>query len=75
MLGIAEALRDGRIKHVIDLADLDAYRWREPHTVASVDIGGIRTVVWVPLVCDRGTIGLFSIDRKEVRPFTKRILP
>ena len=41
-------------------------------TVASVELGGIRTLVQVPLFSERGPIGLFILYRREVRPFTDR---
>ena len=38
----------------------------------SVELGGIRTFLQVPLKSERGVIGLFMIFRHEVRPFTDR---
>jgi two-component system NtrC family sensor kinase len=38
-----------RFVHIVDLADDDAYRMRDPHRVATVELVGARTAVWVPL--------------------------
>ena len=38
--------------------------------VEAVEVGGIRTVVGVPLLKDNELIGLFGIYRQEVRPFS-----
>ena len=58
--------------HVADLAAGQAYAEREPRTVASVELGGIRTLVAVPLLKDNKLIGAITIYRQEVRPFTDK---
>ncbi len=43
-----------------------------PLTVFGVDQIGIRTMLMVPLVGERGSIGVFTLYRTEVRPFTDK---
>src|SRR5204862_2366293 len=69
---IGRALREGKAAQTPDLTQSDGYRRRIPLTVFSVEQVGIRTVLYVPLVSERGAIGLFAIYRLEVRPFTDK---
>ncbi|MBS0526445.1 MAG: GAF domain-containing protein, partial [Proteobacteria bacterium] len=71
---ISQALREGTASQIVDLAQSENYRKRLPMTVASVELGGIRTLVQVPLRSERGPIGLFILYRREVRPFADRQL-
>jgi GAF domain-containing protein len=58
--------------HVADLASEQAYLDGHPSTVAGVELGGMRTLVWVPMLRDNKLIGAFSIYRQEVRPFSDK---
>ena len=59
--------------HIADLANAKAYLGeRDPSTVASVELGGIRTLVVVPMLKDDELIGLLTVYRQEVRPFTDK---
>jgi GAF domain-containing protein len=68
----------GRIaatKQVVQIADLKtirSYVERHPVVVATVDLGGYRTVLGVPMLKDDELIGVISINRQEVRPFTDK---
>ena len=44
----------------------------DPFIVASVDLGGYRTVLGVPMLKDDELVGAFVIYRQEVRPFTDK---
>ena len=57
---------------VVDLRESRAYLNRDPIPVASVEIAGIRTLVAVPMLKDNEPIGVISIYRQEVRPFTDK---
>jgi GAF domain-containing protein len=62
-------------RQVVQVADLSleqAYAERHPETVAAVDLGGIRTVLWVPMLKENEMIGFLSIYRQIVRPFTDK---
>ena len=58
--------------HVADLASDDAYIGRNPATVAAVELGGVRTMLFVPMLKDNEMIGAFTLYRQEVRPFTDK---
>ena len=59
--------------HAIDAAAERAYtERREPGVVAAVELGGVRTYVAVPLLRDGGLIGVLTVYRQEVRPFTDK---
>jgi GAF domain-containing protein len=44
----------------------------DPLPVSGVDIGGIRTLVLVPMIKNNDLIGAIAIYRKEVRPFAEK---
>ena len=65
-------MKTGRTVHLADLAETRSYIERDPRMVDAVEVGGIRTVVGVPLLKDNELIGLIGIYRQEVRPFAER---
>ena len=69
---IAGAIQQGQVLHIHDLADSDGYRQRLPSRVAGVELGGARTVLYVPLTKDGRVLGVFVIFRQEVRPFSDK---
>jgi two-component system, NtrC family, sensor kinase len=62
-------LATGMLVHIADLAADPAYLEGDAPPVAAVEIGGIRTMLAVPLLKDSERMGSLSIGRKEVRPF------
>jgi GAF domain-containing protein len=59
--------------HVADLAAEPVYNEeRDPTIVAGVELGGIRTFLLVPMLKENQLIGVFSLYRQEVRPFTEK---
>ena len=60
------------VVHVTDVAATDAYAEREPAAVASVELGGTRTLVIVPMLKDNELVGAFMLARQEVLPFTDK---
>ena len=60
------------VVHVHDVAAAEAYVEREPAAVASVELGGTRTLVVVPMLKDNELIGAFTLARRQVRPFTDK---
>ena len=58
--------------HNLDLANEEAYLTGQPLRVALVDLGGARAAVQVPLLKDGGALGLMTIYRQEVRPFSDK---
>jgi GAF domain-containing protein len=65
-------MRTARTVHLADLATARSYIERDPRMVNAVEVGGIRTVVGVPLLKDNELIGLIGIYRQEVRPFAAK---
>ena len=45
---------------------------RKPVAVAGVELGGIRTLLNVPMVKENKLVGAFIVSRQEVRPFTDK---
>jgi signal transduction histidine kinase/DNA-binding NarL/FixJ family response regulator len=61
------ALLEGKIIHIVDvLADPD-YAWTEAQR-----LGGFRTILAVPMLREGVPIGVLSLTRSEVRPFTNK---
>ena len=61
-----------QLQHVADVRDEPAYIAGYPGAVAAVELGGLRTVLAVPLLKDNQLVGTFAIYRQEVRPFTDK---
>jgi GAF domain-containing protein len=69
----ARAFKTRKPVQITDLKQDRAYIERDPLAVASVDAGGIRSLIAVPLLKDGTTaIGAITIYRQEVRPFTEK---
>ena len=59
--------------HLADAREQEAYIVdRDPGVVAAVELGGVRTLLAVPLLKDDELIGSFTLYRQEVRPFTDK---
>ena len=58
--------------HIADVAATQAYEQRVPETVAAVELGGVRTILGVPMHHEGELIGSFTLYRKEVSPFTDK---
>ena len=58
--------------HIADLAGDRAYLEGNPPTVAAVELGGVRTMLAVPMLKEDELIGSFSIGRTQMRPFSDK---
>ena len=58
--------------HITDLRAAPGYLARDSAVVAAVEIGGLRTALYVPLIKEDEVVGLIVIQRLEVRPFTDK---
>jgi class 3 adenylate cyclase len=59
--------------HVTDVAAEPMYtEERHPAFVAAVELGGVRTLLAVPMLKESELIGVFAIYRQEVRPYTDK---
>jgi GAF domain-containing protein len=62
-------------KSAIQIADLAAdedYIERNPIVVAAFELGGVRTVLAVPMLKEDTLVGELVLNRQEVRPFTDK---
>ena len=62
------ALLEGRIIHIPDVQADANYTWAE----VAKTLGGYRTILGVPLLREGSPIGVMSLTRFEVRPFTDK---
>jgi two-component system, NtrC family, sensor kinase len=69
---IGRMLTTKKVTHIADAAASEAYAERHPATVAAVELGGIRSVLTVPLLKEDELVGAFALARQEVRPFADK---
>ena len=65
--------RAARTKNVVQIEDVTtgaSYADRHPSMVALAEFGGARTIVAVPMIKDGKLVGVISIYRQEVQPFS-----
>ena len=61
------------VVHVADATEEPGYaKVRDPGAVAAVELGGVRTALYVPLLKENELLGDFTLSRQEVRPFTDK---
>jgi len=56
--------------HVPDQTAHELYRRRDPYLLTTVEVGGFRTALFVPMVKDEKVIGVLIVARTRVQPFT-----
>src|SRR6516164_1340235 len=67
--GVGRLARGDQLAHIADMAVASGYRSGDLLHRAAVDLGGIRSLLAVPLQKDGALLGAFGITRLEVRPF------
>jgi transcriptional regulator with GAF, ATPase, and Fis domain len=68
-----EIVETKAVAHRVDAGAEQAYVGRvDPVVVAAVELGGVRSVVGVPMLKERELIGAFALSRQEVRPFSDK---
>jgi two-component system, NtrC family, sensor kinase len=61
------------INHVADARTLPGYVERSDQAVISaVELGGVRTLLNIPMLRENELVGSFTVYRQEVRPFTHK---
>ena len=68
----ARVFETGKPVQIVDLKEDRSYAERDPLAVASVDVGGIRSLIAVPMLKDAAVVGVMTIYRREVRPFAEK---
>jgi GAF domain-containing protein len=59
--------------HSADMTAMPGYIDRsDPGAVAAIELGGVRTILAIPMLKENEMIGSFSVYRQEVRPFTDK---
>ena len=69
---LARAVATKQVQHILDLAAEQAYKERDPAIVSIIELGGARTLVAVPMLKEDELVGIITIYRQEVRPFTEK---
>jgi signal transduction histidine kinase len=60
-------LIEGKVVQILDAEADPEYTWKEAQK-----LGGLRTLLGVPLLRDRNVIGVIALIRRTVRPFTDK---
>src|SRR6516162_218748 len=60
------------IAHVVDLTVEETYKERDPGMVEAVELAGMRTYLGVPMLKENELIGVLTLYRQEVQPFTDK---
>ncbi len=69
---LARLMQTLRPVPIPDMRTDPSYLNGDPLPVSGVDIGGIRTLVLVPMIKNNDLVGAIAIYRKEVRPFAEK---
>jgi GAF domain-containing protein len=70
--GLGQVRQGERVAVSLDLAAEEPYRTGNLQRRAFVDLGRARSAVRVPLIKDSKLLGIFTIYRQEIRPFTDK---
>jgi GAF domain-containing protein len=70
--GSAEVIRTKRPVQIDDLRTSPAYLEGDSIVRGLADVGGARTLIYIPMLKDDKLIGFVAIYRQEVRPFTDK---
>ena len=68
--GIGRVLQTKKAVQIEDASADQGYSERDPMRVSAVELGGVRTILDVPMLKENEVIGAVAIYREVVRPFT-----
>ena len=69
---LARVAATGQVQQIFDMQLEPLYLEKDPSFVAMVESAGARTLFLVPMLKDNDVIGIITIFRQEVRPFTDK---
>jgi hypothetical protein len=69
---VGRVIQSRQLVHLADYRTDQSYLYRDPATVAAIELGGIRTLLVVPMIKNDALMGAIIIFRQEVRPFTDK---
>src|SRR5262249_28075860 len=69
---LRRAVETKRAVQIEDVTADRAYSEWDPMRVATVELGGVRTLLAVPMFKENEVVGAIGIYRQEVRPFTEK---
>src|SRR5215510_14134197 len=72
LTAISRVVQSRQTVHIADYRVDPSYLDRDPLTVAAVELGGVRTLLAVPMLKENELVGAIMIYRLEVRPFTDK---
>ena len=72
--GIGRVLQTKKAVQIEDASADQGYTERDPLRVSAVELGGVRTLLDVPMLKENEVIGAVAIYREVVRPFTDKQL-
>ena len=70
--GLGRLAAARKVVQIADLRTEESYINRDPFVVAGVELGGIRTLLAVPMLKEEHLVGGIVIYRQEVRPFSEK---
>jgi signal transduction histidine kinase len=69
---IGRLIQSRQLVHIADYRTDQSYLDRDPLTVAAIELGGIQTLLVVPMIKNDALMGAILIFRQEMRPFTDK---
>jgi adenylate cyclase len=70
--GLARAIETRHSQQVLDVMADELYRSGNPNARAIVELGGVRTILTVPLCKEEVVLGVIGVYRQEVRAFSDK---
>jgi GAF domain-containing protein len=69
---LGRVMRTKSVVQIVDAAMDPGYVERRPEMVAAVELGGVGTMLGVPMLMENDLLGVFALNRQEVCPFNEK---